>query len=116
MAPQYGHLSRVASYRVLPERGWLPSDLYDFCRVPLPFESMRTSPFSMSGTWLILIWPVRASRRSVLEIVVTVSQRVLSWMLLERIMLRICLFSRLSFLLLCGIISPLTLFKGSELG
>ena len=69
----------------------------------------------MSGTWLILIWPVRVSRRSVLEIVVTVSQRVLSKMLLERIMLRICLFSRLSFLLLCGIESPLMLLKGSDL-
>jgi len=51
---------------------------HDFCRVPLPFESMRTSPFSMFGTWLILICPVGASRRSVLEVVVTVSRRVLS--------------------------------------
>jgi hypothetical protein len=34
---------------------------------------------------------------------------------LERIMLRICLFSRLFFLLLCGIESPLTLLKGSDL-
>jgi hypothetical protein len=30
-------------------------------------------------------------------------------------MLRICLFSRSSFLLLCGIESPLTLLKGSNL-
>jgi hypothetical protein len=47
-------------------------------RVPLPFESMSTSPLSMFGTSLILICPVKAISRSVLEIIVTVSQRVLS--------------------------------------
>ena len=81
----------------------------------MPFESMRTSPLSMFGTSLILIRPVKAISRSVLEIMVTVSQRVLSKMLLDRIMLRICLFCRLFLLLLCGIESPLTLLKRQQL-